>query len=87
MCMEIKRKLDRINELRERTERAKAKKLQEIEDIARQVSEAYKKVEKMEEVSQVIIEFDKMQEDPDTLQMFMFGIFWVKVSNLTSKEA
>jgi hypothetical protein len=39
----------------------------------------------MEEVSQVIIEFDKMQEEPDTLQMFMFGMFWVKVSNLTSK--
>ena len=40
----------------------------------------------MEEVSQVIIDFEKMQEDPDTLQMFMFGMFWVKVSNLTSKE-
>ena len=35
----------------------------------------------------VLIDFDKMQEEPDTLQMFMFGMFWVKVSNLTSKEA
>ena len=34
----------------------------------------------------VLIDFDKMQEEPDTLQMFMFGMFWVKVSNLTSKE-
>lgn len=28
-----------------------------------------------------------MQEEPDTLQMFMFGMFWVKVSNLTSTVA
>ena len=35
----------------------------------------------------VLIDFDKMQEEPDTLQMLMFGMFWVKVSNLTSKEA
>ena len=28
-----------------------------------------------------------MQEEPDTLQMFMFGMIWVKVSNLTSTVA
>ena len=59
----------------------------EIEEVAIQVREAFNKIDVMEDVSQVIIDFEKMQEDQDTLQIFMFGMFWVKVSNLTSKEA
>jgi len=51
--------------------------------LAKQVREHVKIIDKAEDVSQFIIEFEKMQQEPDTLQLFMFGMFDVKVTNVS----
>ena len=48
-------------------EKVRAAKIRAVEQLAKEVRERIKIIEKVEDVTQLIIDFDKMQEEPDTL--------------------
>ena len=83
LAMQAKNKLDQIRLIKAKIEKLRAEKQQTVGMLAKQVREHVKIIDKAEDVSQFIIEFEKMQQEPDTLQLFMFGMFDIKVTNVS----